>query len=78
MEGAYASGQAASPKRYAKVAEQTIEYGQLSSQQAQKKITKLEKQMFEHARNLEFEEAAGLRDEIKKLRQHMLELPETR
>jgi protein-arginine kinase activator protein McsA len=32
--------------------------------------------MFEHARNLEFEEAAGLRDEIKKLRQHMLELPE--
>jgi excinuclease ABC subunit B len=78
MEGAYASGQAASPKRYAKVAEQTIEYGQLSSQQAQKKITKLEKKMFEHARNLEFEEAAGLRDEIKKLRQHMLELPETR
>ena len=76
MEGAYASGQAASPKRYAKVAEQTIEYGQLSSQQAQKKITKLEKQMFEHARNLEFEEAAGLRDEIKKLRRHMLELPE--
>ena len=77
MEGAYASGQAASPERYAKVAEQTIEYGRLSSQDAQKRMNKLEKQMFEHARNLEFEEAAGLRDEIKKLRQHMLEFPES-
>ena len=76
MEGAYASGQAASAKRYAKIAEQTLEYGQLSPQDAQKKIEKLEKQMFEHARNLEFEEAAGLRDEIKKLRQYLLELPE--
>jgi len=72
MEGAYVSGQAASPKRYAKVAEQTIKYGRLTSQEAQKKVEKLEKQMFEHARNLEFEEAAGLRDELKKLRQHIL------
>jgi excinuclease ABC subunit B len=32
-------------------------------------IDKLEKQMHEHARNLEFEQAAALRDEVKRLRE---------
>jgi excinuclease ABC subunit B len=35
-------------------------------------IEKLEKQMYEHARNLEFEEAARLRDVIRKLRDQSL------
>jgi len=40
----------------------------LGPEQAMKKIRKLEAEMFKHARNLEFEAAARLRDEIQKLR----------
>ncbi|MGL5393264.1 MAG: UvrB/UvrC motif-containing protein, partial [Shewanella sp.] len=35
-------------------------------------IDKLEKQMHEHARNLEFEQAAALRDEVKQLRELLI------
>ncbi len=37
-----------------------------------KEIVALEEKMFEHARNLEFEQAAALRDEVQKLRQQLL------
>ena len=37
-----------------------------------KLLSKLEEQMFEHARNLEFEEAAGLRDQIREVRERQL------
>ncbi|WP_028357871.1 excinuclease ABC subunit UvrB [Brackiella oedipodis] len=37
-----------------------------------KEIKKLEKQMLEHAKNLEFEEAAAARDRLQKLQQHLL------
>ena len=40
----------------------------ISPQQATKRIAELEKEMFAKARNLEFEAAASLRDEIEKLR----------
>jgi excinuclease ABC subunit B len=40
-----------------------------------KEIKKLEAEMFRKARNLEFEEAAGLRDEIERLKQLELGLP---
>ena len=36
---------------------------------------KLEQEMFKHARNLEFEEAARIRDEVQKLRKVELGLP---
>ncbi|MCG5493809.1 excinuclease ABC subunit UvrB [Ectothiorhodospira variabilis] len=72
MEGAYAGGSMAAPKRYAKVAEQEAEYGRMSPKDTTKEINRLETQMFEHARNLEFEEAARLRDRIEKLREGML------
>src|SRR5690606_25871761 len=38
------------------------------------KIQQLEKQMYRHARDLEFEQAARLRDEIQELRRMGLEL----
>ena len=38
----------------------------------EKQIVSLEKQMFEHAKNLAFEEAAGLRDQIEELRQQFV------
>ncbi|MGF1642972.1 MAG: excinuclease ABC subunit UvrB [Thiotrichales bacterium] len=74
MEGAYAASSAADPKRYAKVAEQLSEYHALTPPELEKQIRKLEEKMFERARNLEFEEAARLRDRIHELRQHQLGL----
>jgi excinuclease ABC subunit B len=40
----------------------------LAPEQAMKKIKKLEAEMYRHARNLEFEDAARIRDEIERLR----------
>ncbi|MFQ5488209.1 MAG: excinuclease ABC subunit UvrB, partial [Gammaproteobacteria bacterium] len=60
---------------YAQVAEQIMEYAALSPEQLQQEIGRLEKQMYQHARDLEFEEAARLRDRIEQLRQANLGLP---
>jgi excinuclease ABC subunit B len=43
-------------------------------EQLAREIKRLEAQMLRHARNLEFEEAAGVRDEIGQLRQRLLGL----
>ncbi len=64
MEGAYGPA-APSAQKFAKVAEETLTYATLTPDELQKKIRQLEQQMFEHAQNLEFEEAARLRDEIR-------------
>jgi excinuclease ABC subunit B len=62
----------------AKVAEPHFDYAELSPEQAMKRIRKLEKKMYRHARDLEFEEAAGVRDEIDTLRKYGLGIPETK
>jgi excinuclease ABC subunit B len=49
----------------------------LAPEQALKRIKKLEAEMMKLARNLEFEQAARLRDEIQKLRQAALGVPNT-
>ncbi|MDA0706661.1 MAG: excinuclease ABC subunit UvrB [Proteobacteria bacterium] len=54
--------------RYA-AAEKAAEYRALSPEQILQRAAKLEKQMLRHARDLEFEAAARLRDEITELRQ---------
>jgi excinuclease ABC subunit B len=61
---------------YARVAEEARAY-QLPPAQAVKKIKKLEAQMHKHARDLEFEEAARLRDEIRRLEKHSLGMPDS-
>ncbi|WP_455207725.1 excinuclease ABC subunit UvrB [Kaarinaea lacus] len=68
MEGAFAA-QKGQPARYAKVAEETIEYAAMTPKQLEKKIKSLEDQMYQHAQNLEFEEAAKIRDQIEHIRQ---------
>ena len=68
MEGAYSSVPG-SPRRYAEVAEEVIHYAALSPKQFEQEIHKLEQQMYTHARNLEFEQAARLRDQIAKMRE---------
>ncbi len=57
---------------YAKVAEQAAHYAALSPQQLAKQIQALEKRMYAHADNLEFEEAAKLRDEIQHIKAQAL------
>jgi len=50
----------------------------LAPEQALKRIKKLEAEMMKLARNLEFEQAARLRDQIQKLRHAAFGLPSTR
>ena len=45
------------------------EYSGISPSIAIRKIKKLEKKMYDHATNLEFEEASKIRDEIKKIKE---------
>jgi excinuclease ABC subunit B len=64
------------PKRQSRVAEQQAEYARLTPAQVAQRLKQLEKQMYEHARNLEFEDAGRLRDEIRVLREAGFGLPE--
>ncbi len=54
------------------VGEDKIPYDSLSPEQLLKKAAKLEKKMLKAARDLEFEEAARLRDEIQRMRDFSL------
>ncbi len=62
MEGAYMG------KRKTLIAEQAISYVPISPQQLAKQLKSLEKQMHYHAKNMEFEQAALLRDQILSLK----------
>ncbi len=68
MEGAR-PGAPATAKRYAQVAEAIAEYAALSPRQMARRIKQLEEQMYRHARDLEFEEAAKVRDQLKELQE---------
>jgi len=50
-------------------ADRSLTGGDMRPEQGAKAIKRLEAQMYRHARNLEFEEAAQIRDEIERLRQ---------
>ncbi len=58
------------PKKFA-LAEPEVHYVAASPKDSAKMIRKLEERMYEHARELEFEEAARLRDEIQSIRKAM-------
>jgi excinuclease ABC subunit B len=77
MEGARSDagnrrGGKSSSRAQAAVAEQAADYAGMSSQQASALLKKLETQMYKHAQNLEFEDAARLRDQIHQLREQSL------
>jgi excinuclease ABC subunit B len=73
MEGARASPRGRQrPRREAERA-----YDRMTPEQVMRRIEALEKQMYRHARDLEFEEAARIRDEIGNVRQRGLGLPES-
>jgi len=56
------------------LAETKARYGDLGPRELGKTLKQLEKRMHEHARNLEFEEAARLRDDIHLLKQEHFEV----
>ncbi len=66
LEGA-TPGAPMNAKRYARVAQEIAEYASLTPKQMMKKVKELEKQMYRHAQDLEFEQAADIRDQIKRL-----------
>jgi len=50
------------------IAEEAEKYHQMSPKQLSNYLKKLEQQMFEHAKNLEFEEAAKIRDKLAEIK----------
>ncbi|MDO2951969.1 excinuclease ABC subunit UvrB [Aeromonas simiae] len=56
-----------------KEAEPKARHERRSAAEIAREIKRLEEQMFEHARNLEFEQAAALRDQVAQLRSELLE-----
>ncbi len=66
MEGSYVG------KRKVAVAEKVPEYAHWSPQELVKQINTLEKQMYLHAKNMEFELAAKVRDEYLLLKEQLL------
>ncbi len=71
LEGAYSNGDRSDLKR---VADMAPDYSALTPDQVIRRIKKMEQEMLKHARNLEFEEAARLRDQIQQMRNASLGL----
>lgn len=68
LEGAYIG------KRKTMVAEKAPKYTHWSPQELMKKINTLEKQMYTHAQNMEFELAAKVRDEYLLLKEQLMKV----
>ena len=69
IEGSYELDDARSNQ---KAAQEQAKYLAMSEKQISKEINRLEKEMLAAAKNLEFERATTLRDQLKKLREGVL------
>ena len=72
MEGAREGPDARGRGKARRVAEPREDYATLNPAQAAAKIKALEQQMYQHARDLKFEEAARIRDQLHRLREASL------
>ena len=77
MEGAYAIT-GSGGRRGFRAAQDKAKYAAMAPDQLAKTIRALEQKMYKHADNLEFEEAANMRDEIAEIREAGLGLPHLR
>ena len=68
IDGVYDPQQA---RQELQAAEQQADYAQMGEKGLSREIRQLEKQMLEHARNLEFEKAAQIRDRLARLKQQV-------
>ena len=71
LEGAYVSTRGKRKKVAERNRSYTAELAKLSPEALTRKLKQLENRMYEHARNLEFEEAANLRDELAQVKQRV-------
>jgi excinuclease ABC subunit B len=78
MEGARSDARGRGRGRGRKAAEPNTDYTNLTTEQALQRLKKLEQKMYRHARDLEFEDAAIVRDEIDQLRRFGLGLPDSK
>jgi excinuclease ABC subunit B len=73
IDGVYdAEGAKETRRETRKAAEDEAKYDALSEKQLDQRIRRMEKEMLEAAKNLEFERAASLRDELKTLRDRLM------
>lgn len=68
MEMGYKPGQSKSQYDMLKVAEEAGNYHKMSAKEVEKEIKQLETQMYKHATDLEFEEAAKIRDKVDSIK----------
>ncbi len=71
MEGAYGASVATHDGAYRRVAEEQAKYAAMTPKQQEKEIKTLEKAMLQHAQDLEFEQAAKVRDQLRELKLKM-------
>jgi len=72
IDGVYSEKSA---KEVLEVAQETAKYESMSEKQISKEIKRLEKAMLDHAKNLEFEKAAQVRDQLHLLKQQLFGAP---
>ncbi|WP_444844526.1 excinuclease ABC subunit UvrB [Duganella caerulea] len=72
IDGVYSPQDA---KEELQVAQETAKYESMSEKQISKEIKRLEKAMLDHAKNLEFEKAAQVRDQLHHLKQQLFGAP---
>jgi excinuclease ABC subunit B len=72
IDGVYSEKAGKEAERLELAAVQRAKVEEMSEKDISKAIKQLEKQMMEHAKNLDFEEAAKYRDRIKLLRDQLL------
>ncbi|TFW13923.1 excinuclease ABC subunit UvrB [Duganella callida] len=72
IDGVYSEKEA---KEVLQVAQETAKYESMSEKQISKEIKRLEKAMLDYARNLEFEKAAQVRDQLHHLKQQLFGAP---
>src|ERR1700730_12205827 len=77
MEGARSSAPMPAGRKRGKQGAETMSPADMRPEVLVRQIKKLEAEMVKKARNLEFEEAARLRDEIERMKQLELGLPQT-
>jgi excinuclease ABC subunit B len=71
IDGVYSEKAGREADRLAAASAQQADLEALDEKEAAREIKRLEKQMLEHARNLEFEKAASLRDQLARLRERL-------
>ncbi len=75
MEGGRSSGKgydSLTASDFARVADEIAEYAAMTPAQLAKRIAELEKKMYQHAQDLEFEDAARVRDEISHIQENAM------